>query len=186
MMRFMISVLLMLHILGAHAEEGDLLEPEQAFKFSARVLDANNIEVRYQIANGYYLYREKIKFSADAAGVTLGAGQFPAGKIKQDEYFGKVETYRNNIIIKLPLSRSGRAEQGFTLKAVSQGCADAGVCYPPLTQTAQLTLPASAPAEPPKASGGGLAALTALVRGNAQDEFLEPDQAFRLVHILRR
>ena len=66
MMRFIISLLLMLHVLGAHAEEGDLLEPEQAFKFSARVLDGNNIEVRYQIANGYYLYREKFKFSVDA------------------------------------------------------------------------------------------------------------------------
>ncbi|MFH1494765.1 MAG: protein-disulfide reductase DsbD [Pseudomonadota bacterium] len=179
MMRFMIGMLLMLHILGAHAEEGDLLEPEQAFKFSAKVVDANNIEVRYQIANGYYLYREKFKFSVDAAGVTLGAGQYPAGKIKQDEYFGKVETYRQNIIIKLPLTRSGSAAQSFTLKAVSQGCADAGVCYPPTTQTAQLTLPSTTPETSSKAPSG-LAALTALVKGNAQDEFLEPDQAFKL------
>ncbi len=180
MMRFIISMLLMLHILGAHAEEGDLLEPEQAFKFSAKVLDANNIEVRYQIANGYYLYREKFKFSVEPAGVTLGTGQFPAGKIKQDEYFGKVETYRQNLVIKLPLTRTASSAQNITLKAVSQGCADVGVCYPPTTQTAQLTLPAAAAEAAPKAPSG-LAALTALVKGGAQqDEFLEPDQAFKL------
>jgi thiol:disulfide interchange protein DsbD len=180
MMRFVFSALLMLHALFAYAED-DLLEPEQAFKFSARVLDANSIEVRYQIANGYYLYREKFKFSVEPADVTLGTGQFPAGKIKQDEYFGKVETYRQNIVIKLPLTRaSSTSAQSITLKAVSQGCADAGVCYPPLTQKAQLTLPAAAAGAAPKSSGG-LAALTALVKGStSQDEFLEPDQAFKL------
>ena len=104
MMRLLISALLMLHALLAHADEGDLLEPEQAFKLSARALDAGTIEVRYQIANGYYLYREKFKFSAEPAGVTLGTAQFPAGKIKQDEYFGKVETYRQGIAIKLPVT----------------------------------------------------------------------------------
>ncbi|MDP2963343.1 MAG: protein-disulfide reductase DsbD [Sulfurimicrobium sp.] len=180
MMRFIISMLLMLHILGAHAEEGDLLEPEQAFRFSAKVLDANNIEVRYQIANGYYLYREKFKFSIEPAGVTLGTGQFPAGKIKQDEYFGKVETYRQNLVIKLPLTRTASSAQNITLKAVSQGCADVGVCYPPTTQTIKLTLPAAAADPPPQASSGGLAALTALIKGGAQDELLEPDQAFKL------
>ncbi len=179
MMRFIIGMFLMLNILGAHAEEGDLLEPEQAFKFSARVLDASNIEVRYQIANGYYLYREKFKFSVDAAGVTLGTGQFPAGKIKQDEYFGKVETYRQNLIIKLPLTRSTDSAQSITLKAISQGCADAGVCYPPTTQTAKLTLPAAA-VQASSQAPSGLAALTALVKGNPQDEFLDPDQAFKL------
>ncbi|MBZ0104714.1 MAG: protein-disulfide reductase DsbD [Sulfuricella denitrificans] len=180
MMRFITGMLLMLHIMGAHAVEDDLLEPEQAFRFSARVLDANNIEVRYQIANGYYLYREKFKFSAEPLDVTLGTAQFPAGKIKQDEYFGKVETYRHNILIKLPLTHTSTAAQTFKLKVVSQGCADAGVCYPPLTQTTQLTLPAAAPEAATKSSGG-LAALTALVKGNAQkDEFLDPDQAFKL------
>ena len=70
MVRFILSLLLMLHALFAYAED-DLLEPEQAFRFSAKVLDANNIEVRYQIANGYYLYREKFKFSVEPAEVKV-------------------------------------------------------------------------------------------------------------------
>lgn len=183
MMRFLVSAVFMLLALLAHAEEGELLEPEQAFKFSARALDAGNIEVRYQIANGYYLYREKFKFSAEPAGIALGQGQFPAGKIKQDEFFGKVETYRNNILIKLPVSGDGKA-QTITLKSTAQGCADAGVCYPPVTQTTQVDLPAAKaeaapPAEP--AAKGGLAALASLAGlGPKQDEFLEPDQAFKL------
>jgi len=184
MMRLLLSLFLILHALLAHAEESDLLEPEQAFKFSARVLDAGTIEIRYQIANGYYLYREKFKFSAEPAGITLGPAQFPAGKIKQDEYFGKMETYRQNISIKLPLTRSDSAAQTVTLKVTSQGCADIGVCYPPYTQTAQLAMPAAAPpaskSEP--AASGGLAALASLagLGGSRQEEFLEPDKAFKL------
>ena len=148
MIRLLISALLMLHALLAHAGTEDLLEPEQAFKLSARALDAGTIEVRYQIADGYYLYREKFKFSAEPAGVTLGKPQFPAGKIKQDEYFGKVETYRQSFAIKLPVQLAAGTSPNITLKVVSQGCADAGVCYPPFTQTALLTMPAAAPAQP--------------------------------------
>ncbi len=179
MMRFFISALLMLYALCGHAEEGDLLEPEQAFKFSARALDAGTLEIRFQIANGYYLYREKFKFSAEPAGTTLGTAQFPAGKIKQDEYFGKVETYRGNLAIKIPVTPARAAERNLTLKVVSQGCADAGVCYPPLTQTATLALPEAASAP---AASSGLAAPNSLagMGGSKQDEFLEPDQAFKL------
>ncbi len=179
MMRLLFSVLFMLLALPAHAEEGDLLEPEQAFKFSARALDASTVEVRYQIANGYYLYREKFKFALEPASVTPGTPQFPPGKVKQDEFFGKVETYRNTIIIKLPLTGTDGTAQTVTLKSVSQGCADAGVCYPPLTQSAQISMPA---AKPEPAASGGLAALAKLAGLGAarQDEFLEPDQAFKL------
>ena len=64
----------------APAAQPALLEPEQAFRFSARVLDASTIEVRYQIANGYYLYRERFAFAAEPAGVKLGTAQIPQGK----------------------------------------------------------------------------------------------------------
>ena len=155
-----------------------MLEPEQAFKFSASAASPGQIEVRYQIADGYYLYREKFKFASDTANVKLGKASFPAGKIKEDEYFGKVETYRKHIVIKLPVELPPGADRTVTLKVTSQGCADAGVCYPPLTQTAKITLPAekSAPA-----ASGGLSALNALAGlGASGNEFLEPDQAFKL------
>ncbi|MFN3397564.1 MAG: protein-disulfide reductase DsbD [Sulfurimicrobium sp.] len=186
MMRLLTIVLLMLHALLAHAGEGDLLEPEQAFRMSAQALDAETIEVHFQIADGYYLYREKFKFSAEPAGVALGTARFPAGKIKQDEYFGKVEAYHQSFSFKLPVKLAAGTSPNITLKVVAQGCAEAGVCYPPFAQTAQLTLPAASPpppaAKPAPAASGGLAALASLagLGGARQDEFLDPDQAFRL------
>lgn len=149
----LLACLSCLPLLG-HADEGDLLEPEQAFKFSARALDANTVEVHYQIAKGYYLYRSKFKFSLQPAEATLGSPQIPAGKIKQDEYFGKMEIYHDPVTIKLPVQRKDvSVPLRITLKAVSQGCADAGVCYPPVEGKAELKLPAAAaPAALPKAT----------------------------------
>ena len=144
MMRIFFALLFTLLAAPAHAGEPDLLEADQAFKLSARMLDANTVEVRYRIAEGYYLYREKFKFSADPALVTLGTPRFPPGKIKQDEFLGKMETYRHELAIALPVKPAGQVGGDFTLKVIAQGCADAGVCYPPFPQTAHLTLPAAA------------------------------------------
>ena len=136
--RFFPVVLLLLSWL-AHGAEPDLLEPEKAFRFSARLAAGNVIEVRYQIAPGYYMYREKFSFAAAPAGVKLGVPQLPPGKIKEDQFFGKVETYRDAVTILLPLQHDG-AVPAATLTAVSQGCADVGVCYVPQEQKAELKL----------------------------------------------
>ena len=111
----------------------DYLHPDAAFKFSARMRDPQTIAVTYEIANDYYMYRERFKFAA--TGATLGAPQYPAGKIKFDETFNKnVETYRDSVTITIPVRTSGM----FTLTATSQGCADAGLCYAPQDATARL------------------------------------------------
>ena len=116
-----------------------LLPPGEAFKLSARPLDAATVEVRFDIAKGYYLYRKQLRFTSDTAGVTLGEPLIPPGKMKHDENFGRVETYRGTLKIKLPVTGAS----GITaLKVISQGCADAGVCYPPQTQVVAVTLPA--------------------------------------------
>ena len=93
---------------AAHAEE--FLDPEVAFKFSARALDANTLEARWQIADGYYMYRDKFRF--EVVGATLGTPQRPAGKVKEDENFGKVETYRKDVRIALPIQRTPGADVG--------------------------------------------------------------------------
>ena len=117
---------------AARAEEV-YLEPDVAFKFSARMLDPQTVAVTYDIADGYYMYRERFKFTANNA--TLGAPQIPPGKIKYDETFQKdVESYRKTVTITIPVSTSGM----FTLNATSQGCADAGLCYAPQDATARL------------------------------------------------
>ena len=129
------------------ANPEDLLEPEKAFRLSVRALDPATLEVHYQIADGYYLYREKFRFAAEprlptpagAAAVTikLGKPEFPAGHVKQDEFFGRVETYRKDLFIRIPVE--GGAQQ-LKLLVTSQGCADVGVCYVPQTQSADVSL----------------------------------------------
>ena len=117
----------------SHAEE-DFLAPEAAFRFSARMLDAQTAEVKYEIADGYYMYREPFAFSAD--GATLGMPVVPPGKVKFDETFQKdVETYRKAVVITIPVEANG----DFTLKAIGQGCADKGLCYPPMESKADLS-----------------------------------------------
>ena len=106
----------------------DFLPPEQAFKVSAQMVAVDRIEVLVRIAPGYYAYREPLRFTAQ--GAELGSPEVPQGKVKFDENFQKnVETYRNDLRIPLPV----RATVPFKLTVVAQGCADAGLCYPPLT-----------------------------------------------------
>ena len=116
----------------AHAAD-DYLEPDAAFRFSARMRDPQTIAVTYDIADGYYMYRERFKFTA--SGATLGAPEIPPGKVKFDETFQKdVETYRKSVTITIPVRAGGM----FTLTATSQGCADAGLCYAPQDASARL------------------------------------------------
>ena len=138
-----------------HAEE--FLDPAVAFKPSARVLDGQTVEIRFEIAKGYYLYRDKFRFTADSDSVTPGPPVFPKGKEHDDENFGKVEVYYTQVAIRLPLMRSVSGELPVKLNITSQGCADAGVCYPPQMQTLAVTLPdpASAPAAPAPATVDG-------------------------------
>ena len=124
------------------AAGAELLPAEQAFRFSARALDDRTLEARFAIADGYYLYRDKFRFAAVAPdGAAIGTPELPAGKIKTDEFFGKVETYRGTLVVTLPLT-GAPAGKTVVLETDSQGCADVGVCYPPSRQKLTLALPA--------------------------------------------
>lgn len=157
MTRFLLMLYMLFPFCAQAVSEGDLLEPQQAFKFSAKALDADTIEVRYQVAEGYHLYRDKLKFDISPADVALALLQLPPGKVEQDEIFGRMVVYRGDVKIRLPLKRSNAGPQTVTLKAVSQGCADVGVCYPPQTQGAVLQLAAAI--QPTSDAGSGLAGL---------------------------
>src|SRR6267378_4858686 len=139
MRQLLLIVLLFFLVPAAHAAGADeLLEPDKAFGFSARALDAATVEVRYAIADGYYLYRDRFRFAAEPASVTLGQPQFPKGQVHEDKFFGKQETYRKEVRIRLPVEAAG-AER-LKLLVTSQGCADVGVCYVPQVQSAELRL----------------------------------------------
>ena len=119
---------------AARAAE-DFLDPEKAFVVTGRVVEAGKAEVLIRIAPGYYLYRERFAFSAQ--GATLGQADIPPGKVKFDQTFAKnVETYRGELRIGIPLLQVPAGL--FSLAVVSQGCADAGLCYPPMTTQLRL------------------------------------------------
>lgn len=118
----------------AAAEE--LLEPEKAFQFSARALGEDALEVRFAIADGYYMYRERFKFEAENA--RLGAAELPRGVRKKDEFFGDTEVYRKELRIRVPVAAG--VPDPLRLVVTSQGCADVGVCYVPMESRATLQL----------------------------------------------
>ena len=124
--------------------EQDLLEPERAFVLSARFKDAKTAEFLFKIADGYYMYGARFKvFAEPKTSAKLGKPVFTKGEMKQDATFGRVEIYRNSMRILIPASSTGKGlsaggEKLLRLKVTSQGCADVGVCYPPLHQTLTL------------------------------------------------
>ena len=113
----------------------EFLDPAVAFRFEARMADPQTAEITYAIAPAYYMYRERFAFRANGEGVQLGAPQIPPGKVKYDPTFEKdVETHTGTLVIRIPVEGAGP----FTLTATSQGCADAGLCYPPQDHAVNL------------------------------------------------
>jgi thioredoxin:protein disulfide reductase len=159
--------------------DDDLLDPDDAFAIEAEAIDANTVRVSWNIADGYYMYREQFRFTPESAGLEFGEPRIPDGSVKDDEFFGRVETYRQRIDIELPVRAAASREIEFTAR--SQGCADLGVCYPPHFQTVSLTLPAlpAAVDAAPATRRSALETLGAITGGfNDEDELLEPEVAF--------
>ncbi|HEY5781517.1 MAG TPA: protein-disulfide reductase DsbD N-terminal domain-containing protein, partial [Lysobacter sp.] len=163
----------------------DLLPVDEAFALTVEATSPDRIALHWRIADGYYLYRHRIGVQADA-GFTAQALQLPRGETHEDEFFGKVETYRQSLTATLP----GQARaQSVTLKIKYQGCADAGICYPPQTRSVTVALPGAAAgtaaSEPLVAFGAPGAASPGGLLGNAgpagaTDALpLPPEQAFR-------
>jgi thiol:disulfide interchange protein DsbD len=157
-------------MLRGHAQEPDILRPEAAFPYTLSA-DSAALTVKFDIPDGYYLYRDRFSFASNTSGVDLEAPRFPVGDIHEDEFFGRQEIYRGRFDIALPYRRTGVAAQDFELALRLQGCADIGLCYPPQDWIASTTLPA-APA-PSTAAG-----TVSFLRGAATDEPLPPEQAF--------
>jgi thiol:disulfide interchange protein DsbD len=140
------SALALLLVLGWHIGPAraqiKLLPPEEAFRYAARAVDARTLEAQFTIASGYYLYRDKLRFGVEAEGAAAGTPTLPPGKVKDDEFFGRVETYRDVVVVRIPVEHLAPG-QPVTLRAESQGCADVGVCYPPAVQRLTVVVPAA-------------------------------------------
>jgi thiol:disulfide interchange protein DsbD len=155
-------------------DESDLLPVDQAFALSASAPAHDRIEVRWQIADGYYLYRHRtaVKASGGFAGGTL---QRPDGARHTDEFFGPVETYRGELVATLEGQAVG--DEPVQLEIKYQGCADIGICYPPQTRRLQVALPPSGTAAAstglPAAATGALPGLAAPAASGATSRGLQ-------------
>jgi thiol:disulfide interchange protein DsbD len=165
-------------------DEEELLRPEEAFPAEVVSIDAETISLKWRVADKYYMYRSKFRFMEEEDAIELGEPVLPPGKIKQDEFFGEIETYRGDVTIQLPYTVSRGAPADFTLTAISQGCADLGVCYPPHKQNLKINIPLASAST--LAIPNPIAVLSNLgkslgIGDSSDDDFLEPDQAFQLV-----
>ena len=144
----------------------EFLNPDVAFMLRAAAAGPGAIEARWDIAEGYYLYRDKFRFRAsDGSGASLGDAGFPKGKIKDDEYFGPMEVYYDSVAAFVPVARATTgAGAAFDVDITYQGCAEAGLCYPPITKTVSLVLPAAL-ADTGAGPGTGTSSLAGFAAG---------------------
>ncbi|WP_019594787.1 protein-disulfide reductase DsbD [Thioalkalivibrio sp. ALM2T] len=164
--------------------EDDLLDPDDAFALSAEAIDADTVRLTWDIADEYYMYREQFNFTPESDGLELGEAEIPDGEVKEDEFFGRVETYRGQVQVELPIKAADSTS--IELTARSQGCADLGVCYPPHFQTVSIELPglpsgngetrADEDAGEERSALGDLGNLSGDL--GAADDLLEPEKAF--------
>ncbi|WP_345795336.1 protein-disulfide reductase DsbD [Thauera sp. JM12B12] len=152
MHRLLLLLALVASLLAPTLSRANPIEPEKAFAMRAQALDAQTVEVVFEVAKDYYLYGDKFRFEAEPASVTFGTPEKPIGKKHKDDFFGEVETHRNELRILLPVQAPPGVTR-FELFATVQGCWDGGICYPPTTQQAAIDLTA-----PPKKAGGGFLA----------------------------
>ena len=129
--------------------DDDILQPEDAFRFDADVTAPDQIQLLWGIADGTYLYRDKLHIALEGAeGVALGDYQWPEAEIKKDSILpdgstGDVPVYHHAIDLRVPLLRASAEPTQVTLVAKYQGCAERGLCYPPITKRVTLDLPAA-------------------------------------------
>jgi thiol:disulfide interchange protein DsbD len=127
-------------LLGPVTNEDQFLPVDQAFVFTAMADGADRVLLDWQIAPGYYLYRHRTSAKTATPGFALGEITMPEGKKKNDEFFGDVEVYYGILTATVPVTRPGSASS-FEIQVTYQGCADAGLCYPPVTKSVAIELP---------------------------------------------
>ena len=128
-----------LSLIGEEKEE-PLLEAAEAFQTQVALTDDNQLNVEINIAPGYFVYKSRISVSSEHA--EFGELDIPPGKVKQDQFFGEVETYRDILNYSSPLLNT-EVTGPLKVKVTSQGCADVGICYPPYSEIHTVEVSAS-------------------------------------------
>jgi thiol:disulfide interchange protein DsbD len=148
-------------LLGPVTQEQSFLPVDEAFVFQAYASGTGQVMLDWQIAPGYYLYRHRISARSLTPAVVLDAPQLPAGLAKTDEFFGDVEVYYESLLATAAVRRA-EGPAAFDIEVGYQGCADAGLCYPPVKKTVHIELPPPVP-EPAAASTTSVAEQDRLV-----------------------
>ncbi len=199
-MRFILLLLLCINAPASNAEsfldrlpslggskQPSFLPPDKAFGLDASARDAQTVQANFNVTPGYYLYRDKISFTAKDGAIKVTAIKFPKGEIKHDSNFGDTEVFHQSFQAEITLDRPNNEATSFTLNAVYQGCSEQGLCYPPITKTLLINLPTAtgqfAPPviseAPPPSSQTGL--MTAPVSDGSQIAQLFKSGSFWLI-----
>ncbi len=148
----------------AQVLDSKFLPPAEAFRVEATAEGADRLRVDFLVTPGYYLYRHRMSFAIDAGegavvAATLGAPNIPAGEEKEDEFFGRQQVFHQALSVTIPVSRAPGGALEVPLVVGLQGCADAGLCYPPEKRRLKVVLPAASgtatAGPPPGATAAG-------------------------------
>ena len=162
----------------------DILPPDEAFKLTVTGQSRQLVELSWQVAEGYHLYRDKIKIESKSELITLGQFELPPGVLEQDPIFGESVVYRGEPTVSVPLiNNENRAQLKLFVKY--QGCADIGVCYPPQKVVMDVNLPEAATLNAPNAVDQFFGSLKKFTPGLFGDELLPPEQAFQFFATLK-
>ncbi|MBV1912959.1 MAG: protein-disulfide reductase DsbD [Cycloclasticus sp.] len=136
-----------------NSPSNELLEPDDAFNFFAEVNNDQQLVLNWRIAKGYYLYQEKIAVTVIQPNtISVGTISFPEGKHKTDEIFGETIVYYNDVTLTVPFATPLKQATDITIDVSFQGCADIGVCYPPMNKQVTLSFQPTKGSIPPTTS----------------------------------
>jgi thiol:disulfide interchange protein DsbD len=169
-----VLLLAQLLLIPAAGAKDEFLPPERAYRYTTRV-EGDRVIVAWTVEPGYYLYKKKMGVVSATSTAQLGEPLLPKGEDHTDEFFGTQEIYRGKVEVPVPFTIPGVRPEKLAIELRLQGCADAGLCYPPQKWKTEVALPAAG-----KSAGGGLSSLFGKksAAGNS-DDFLPPDEAFR-------
>jgi thiol:disulfide interchange protein DsbD len=151
------------------AEQPEFLDPEEAFIVSAKVVSENVISVQWQIADGYYLYKDKFQFSILGDDLAITDVKLPEGKLKNDPDFGSVWVNYHDVDAQLTIQKKSATASTAELLVNYQGCKEDVLCYPPISKTLPINLIASAVAEVTTGADGSAVSGSETRQFSAQD-----------------
>ncbi len=160
------------------AAADDFLPPDQAFRYSVSH-DGDALNINWRVAKGYYLYRKRMGVESPDGRLTLAEPVYPTGEMHSDEFFGEQEVFRGGFTVRVPATSAEAVGTALPVDLKLQGCADAGLCYPPTTWRASVKL-AAAPATVAAPAARGLDLFSAARDASNDSDFLPLDEAFRL------